>query len=93
MALDQPVQLLFVSVDQDCPLLINPRNVVIVGDGARLDLIESHIVLGAGRSLTNLVNQVVVGQGAELRHDRLQIGAADGTIIGKTHYDISADAR
>jgi Fe-S cluster assembly protein SufD len=28
-----------------------------------------------------------------LRHDRLQIGAADGTLIGKTHYEISADAR
>jgi Fe-S cluster assembly protein SufD len=34
-----------------------------------------------------------VGKGAELRHDRLQTGAADGTIIGQTHYDIAADAR
>jgi len=66
---------------------------VIVGDGSLLNLIESHVVLGGRQSLVNLVNQVVVGEGAELRHDRLQIGAADGTIIGKTHYDISADAR
>ena len=93
-SLAYPIQLLFVViVEQDHPRLINPRNVVIVGDGARLDLIESHVMLDGAQSLTNLVNQVVVGKGAALRHDRLQIGAGEGTVIGKTHYDISADAR
>jgi Fe-S cluster assembly protein SufD len=89
----RPIQLLFVSVDQDRPVLINPRNVVIVADGARLELIESHVVLGGRQNLINLVNQVTVGQGAELRHDRLQTGAADGTIIGQTHYAVAAEAR
>jgi Fe-S cluster assembly protein SufD len=92
-SLERPVQLLFVSVDQDRPALISPRNVVRVGDGARLELIESHVVLGRSQCLINQVNHIVVGQGAELRHDRLQTGAAEGTIIGKTHYEISADAR
>jgi Fe-S cluster assembly protein SufD len=90
---ERPVQLLFVGVDQDHAAMINPRNVVIIGDGSRLDLIESHVLLGAGGALTNLVNHVVVGKGGELRHDRLQIGAADGTMIGKTQYELSADAR
>jgi Fe-S cluster assembly protein SufD len=94
VALGQPIQLLFVvAVEQDRPGLISPRNVIVLGDGARLDLIESHVVLEGAQSFTNLVNQVVVGRGAELRHDRLQIGAAEGTFIGKTHCVISADAR
>jgi Fe-S cluster assembly protein SufD len=93
-ALGQPIQLLFVvSIERDRPRLINPRNLVTVGDGAHLDLIESHLMLNPGDSFTNLVNRVVVGKGARLRHDRLQIGATDGTLIGQTHYDISADAR
>jgi Fe-S cluster assembly protein SufD len=92
VALDQPVQLLFMSVDQDPPAVLNPRNLVVIGDGARLSLIESQIMAGGG-GLTNLVNHVVVGRGAEVRHDRLQIGAATGTLIGQTWYDISADAR
>jgi Fe-S cluster assembly protein SufD len=92
-SLERPVQLLFVSVGQDRPALISPRNVVRVGDRARLELIESHVVLGRSQCLINLVNHIVVGQGAELRHDRLQTGAAEGTIISKTHYDVSADAR
>jgi Fe-S cluster assembly protein SufD len=88
-----PVQLLFASVGQDQPTLISPRNLVMLGDGARLDLIESHVALGGGSNLTNLVNRIVVGRGAKLRHDRLQLGEVAGSLIGRTTYRISADAR
>jgi Fe-S cluster assembly protein SufD len=88
-----PVQLLFVSVGQEQPALISPRNVIALGDGARLDLVESHVALGGGRNLTNLVNRIVVGRGAQLRHDRLQLGEVAGSLIGRTEYRISADAR
>jgi Fe-S cluster assembly protein SufD len=87
------VQLLFASVGQDQPTLISPRNLVMLGDGARLDLIESHVALGGGSNLTNLVNRIVVGRGAKLRHDRLQLGEVAGSLIGRTSYRISADAR
>jgi Fe-S cluster assembly protein SufD len=89
---ERPVQLLFVSVGHD-HALISPRNLVVLGEGARLDLIESHVMLGAPGTLTNLVNHVVIGRGGALRHDRLQIGGAEGSLIGKTHYQVAADAR
>jgi Fe-S cluster assembly protein SufD len=92
-ALPGPVQLLFASVGRDQPTLISPRNLVMLGDGARLDLIESHVALGGGRNLTNLVNRIVVGRGAQLRHDRLQRGEIAGSLIGRTAYRIAADAR
>ena len=88
-----PVQLLFVSVGQATPMLISPQNVVIVGDGASLDLFESHVAIGEGSNLSNLVNRIVVGKGAALRHDRLQLGEVSGGLIGRNEYDISADAR
>ncbi len=88
-----PVQLLFVSVGQDQPTLISPRNVIVLGDGAELDLVESHVALAGGSNLTNLVNRVVVGRAARLRHDRLQLGEVVGSLIGRTEYHISADAR
>jgi Fe-S cluster assembly protein SufD len=88
-----PVQLLFVSVRQHEAALISPRNLVALGDGARLDLIESHVALGGGRNFTNLVNRITVGRGAQLRHDRLQLGEVAGSLIGRTAYRIAADAR
>jgi Fe-S cluster assembly protein SufD len=88
-----PVQLLFVSLGQERPTLISPRNLVVLGDGGRLDLVESHVALGGSGNLTNLVNRIVVGRGAQLRHDRLQQGEVAGNLIGRTIYRIAADAR
>jgi Fe-S cluster assembly protein SufD len=88
-----PVQLLFVSVGQEQATLISPRNLVALGDGAELDLVESHVALGGGRNLTNLVNRITVGRAARLRHDRLQQGEVAGSLIGRTAYTIAADAR
>jgi Fe-S cluster assembly protein SufD len=92
-ALEGPVQLLFVSVGDQRPTLISPRNLVALGAAVRLDLVETHVALAGGRALTNLVNRFVVGRGAELNHDRLQVGELAGSLIGRTHYRISADAR
>jgi Fe-S cluster assembly protein SufD len=88
-----PIQLLFVSVGQDAPLLISPRNIIVLGERASLGLVETHLTIGEGRNLTNLVNRILVGKGAELRHDRLQLGEVSGSLIGRNEYDISADAR
>ncbi len=91
--LPRPLQLLFVSLGHDQPMMTSPRNVVVLGAGARLELIESHVALGGGQRLTNLVNRFVVGRGAELVHERLQFGDVAGSLIGKNLYSISADAR
>ena len=91
-ALNRSVQLLFLSVGAEQPSLISPCNVISLGDGARLDIVESHVALGPGRNLTNLVNRVLVGRGATLRHERLQLGELAGSMISRTEYEVSADA-
>jgi Fe-S cluster assembly protein SufD len=92
-ALPGPVQLLFVGLGEDQPALISPRNLVMLAAGAHLDLVETHVAMNEGRPLTNLVNRFVVGRGALLNHDRLQLGELAGSLIGKTLYRVSADAR
>jgi Fe-S cluster assembly protein SufD len=92
-ALPGPLQLLFVTLGEERPTLISPRNLVALGAGARLDLVETHLTIGGGRPLTNLVNRFVIGPGAELNHDRLQVGELTGSLIGRTTYRLSADAR
>jgi Fe-S cluster assembly protein SufD len=91
--LDRPVQLVFASVGEEAPVMANPRNLVVLGRGSRAALIETHIALGEGRNLTNLVNRVVVGEEAELHHDRVQVGATSGSLIGKTEIELRDRAR
>jgi Fe-S cluster assembly protein SufD len=94
-ALDEPLQLLFLTVGQPAPAMAHPRNVVSVGAGARLRLIESHVALGAGEGpycLTNLVSQIRLGDRAELLHDRLQL-LRDGTShVGKAFIELGTAA-
>ena len=90
---DRPVQLLFVSVGDARPTMVNPRNLIRLGAGARLKLVETHLVREGGRQLTNLVTGCTLAQGAELLHDRLQIGEVGGSFIGRIEYRLAAGAR
>jgi Fe-S cluster assembly protein SufD len=90
--IEEPLQLLFVTVGGDAPQMVHPRNLVRLGAGSRLHLIESHVAQGGGTVFTNLVARFEIGEGAELRHDRLQLGREGTTLIGRTVLDIGARA-
>ena len=91
--LDDPVQLLFVGAGNQPERMINPRILIELGDGASLDLVETHVFGDEAGLLTNLVSKVSIGQGATLRHDRLQIGNVEGRFIGRIDADIGEKAR
>ena len=90
--LDDPIELLFVSTDDRAERMINPRILIELGDGASLDLIETHLFGEQSSLLTNLVTRCTIGEGAKLRHDRLQIGDTGGRFIGRFDCDIGSGA-
>lgn len=92
-ALDEPLQLLFLTTATADPVLCNLRNVVRLGRGARLHLIETHAVLGDATPLSNVVSQLHLGEGAELRHDRVEIGAAPAALVERSLGEIGAGAK
>jgi Fe-S cluster assembly protein SufD len=91
--LQGPLQLLMIDVGQDTPAMAHPRNIIRLGDGARLHLIETHLALEGGLGLVNLIDRITIGAGASLRHDRLQRGESTGRLITHTTYGLSADSR
>jgi Fe-S cluster assembly protein SufD len=103
-ALEEPLQLLFLTVGQPAPVMAHPRNVVRVGAGGRLRLIESHVVAAGGggggggpdagpNSLTNLVTQIRLGDRAEVDHDRLQLHRDGSSHVGKAFIELGSGAR
>jgi Fe-S cluster assembly protein SufD len=93
VALDEPLQLLFLTVGQPAPFMAHPRHVVRLGDGARLRLIETHASLGQGQSLTNLVTQIELGAGAVLEQDRVELGGAETAHVGKAYVRLAGAAK
>jgi Fe-S cluster assembly protein SufD len=88
-----PVQLLFLTVGQPTAFMAHPRIVVRLGLGARLHLIETHVGLGQGPSLTNLVSQIDLASGALLAHDRVELAGPEATQLGKAFVRLDHGAK
>lgn len=87
-----PLQLLFVTTGDQADGLASPRNIIQLDDAAQLTLIETHVRLDERAPVTNLVNHVNLGVQARLKHDRVQLGAANGTFIGRMHLRAAAES-
>jgi Fe-S cluster assembly protein SufD len=93
VVLAEPLQLLFITVGQPAAVMTHPRNVIRLGAGASLRLIESHVGVGEGQCLTNLVSQIRLGEEAVLEHDRLELPKEGTSHIGKAFVEIGGRAR
>ncbi len=82
VALERPIQLLFLTLGEASAVMTHPRIIVKLGRGAKAQLIESHIGVRDGHCLTNLVGDYSIGDEARLDHDRLQLGAAGTSFVG-----------
>lgn len=70
------------------PALANTRILVLLGDDARLDLVEDY---ATGRAL-NVVHQFILGARSRLRHARLQDNVADSWLITRTEVAQGTDS-
>ncbi len=75
-----PVQLVFVGAAAEAALAWHARNVIELGEGAELTLIEQHVASGEQVHLATLVSDIELQQGARLHHTVLQ-NAAMGTSL------------
>ncbi len=70
IALDQPIQILHVSVGEAA--LGQPRSLVVLDEGSSARLIEIQAGIGEAPHLSNSVCEIVVGERANLSHVLLQ---------------------
>ncbi|MEK0082663.1 Fe-S cluster assembly protein SufD [Benzoatithermus flavus] len=89
----EPLQLLFLTVGRPEPFMTHPRNVVRLGKGAKLRLIETHAGSGEGQSLTNLVTQIELGPDSALEQDRVELLNDGASHIGKAYVRLADRAR
>lgn len=91
--LEEPLQLIFLSVGQGGAIMIHPRIMVTLGQGSSMHLIETHAAIRDGHCLTNMVSQIDLAAEANLVHDRLQLLADGNSLIGKSEISIGDHGR
>lgn len=83
VALDEPVQILSISASSGAPLLVQPRHLIVAGEGARVAVVESYAGKGSPACLTNAVTQIVVGEGGSLNMTSCRLKTRTPTTWGR----------
>lgn len=88
--IETPIALVFGDAGGAAQTVVT-RNVVRVGKGAKVVLVESHLAPSAPRQI-NTLTQIVVGDGAEVVHVKL-VSSREGSIhLGRTIARLGANA-
>jgi Fe-S cluster assembly protein SufD len=86
VVMPSPLLCFFLTTPDQVGRMTHPRNLVVVGAGARVSLIESYHGLGADRPyLTNAVTEVVAAEETWVEHTRIQREDETAWHLGFTH--------
>lgn len=89
----EPIHLVYVTTTDAAGLAVQPRNLIVVEAGARVQLVESYETLAPGTSYwTNTVTEVVIRGGAWVEHARIQRESEAAFHIGLTHIHQARDS-
>jgi Fe-S cluster assembly protein SufD len=87
------VHLLYVTAPGAEGSLIQPRNLIVVEDNARVQVVEQYVGLAAGAYMVNPVTEAVVGKNAELVHYKVQREGMAAWHVGAIGVHQERDAR
>jgi FeS assembly protein SufD len=87
-----PVQLVFVGAAAEVELAWHLRNVIELGEGAELSLVEQHVSGDGPAQLATLVSDIDVREGARLHHTLLQSVAVGTNLIRRSSLRLHARA-
>jgi Fe-S cluster assembly protein SufD len=94
--IDEPIVLLnIIATASERPLLVNPRTLVIVEDGAQATVVEDYVCLGGQDSvyLTNAVTEFVVSANAEAHHYMIERESRGAFNISTLAVNQARDSR
>lgn len=84
---EYPVHLIFISGNEDRPLLIQPRNLVIAGKNSRAQIIESYYSAPGSSYVINSVSEIYLDEYAILSHYRLQSESEGAIHVNRTQLE------
>ncbi len=86
---EHPLECIYLTLPEEQALACHLRNMIILGEGARLSLVERFVSMGEPSYLSNCVNQFRLSEGARLTHVRLQQESSAGSLITRTDVEQS----
>jgi Fe-S cluster assembly protein SufD len=89
---EKPIQILNFSTCREVSLMVQPRNLIIVEDGAQVQLIERHQSLTENAVLTNSVTEIFVGKNANVDYYKIQNDKTSSSLVDNTFIKQERDS-
>ena len=87
---DKPIEIMYFSTGSEAALLVQPRNLVIVGENSHVQIIERHQSLNENPVLTNSVTEIFAQKRAivdyyKIQNDNHEANLIDNTYVSQQH--------
>ncbi|MGL2992882.1 Fe-S cluster assembly protein SufD [Flavobacterium sp. TSSA_36] len=82
---DKPIEIMYFSTGSEKALLVQPRNLVIVGENSHVQIIERHQCLNDNAVLTNSVTEIFAAKRAIVDYYKIQNDGAEANLIDNTY--------
>ena len=82
---DKPIEIMFFSTGSEQVLLVQPRNLIIVGENSHVQIIERHQCLNNNAVLTNAVTEIFAQKRAIVDYYKIQNDAVGANLIDNTY--------
>jgi Fe-S cluster assembly protein SufD len=85
---DKPIEIMYFSTGSEAALLVQPRNLVVVGENSHVQIIERHQSLNENPVLTNSVTEIFAQKRAivdyyKIQNDNLEANLVDNTYVSQ----------
>jgi len=91
-SVDGVVHLLHLSTESSEPYVSHPRNLVAVGRGSTVSIVEDYGGPSGGTYFNNAFTEIAVDEMARVEHVKVQGDSRDAYHIGRTAIDMADDA-
>ena len=82
---DKPIEIMYFSTGSEAALLVQPRNLVIVGENSHAQIIERHQCLNENAVLTNSVTEIFAQKRAIVDYYKIQNDELEANLIDNTY--------
>ena len=90
---EKPIEIIYFSTGTEAALMVQPRNLVIVGENAHVQIVERHQSLNSNPVLTNSVTEIFAQKRAIVDYYKIQNDVQTANLIDNTYIAQKQESR
>jgi Fe-S cluster assembly protein SufD len=90
---EKPIEIIYFSTGNEAALMVQPRNLVIIGENAHVQIVERHQSLNSNPVLTNSVTEIFAQKRAIVDYYKIQNDVQTANLIDNTYIAQKQESR